>query len=63
MEHAETEEEGLVLGKFVRLGALELAIVELAECTAKIRLEILRSFIGNLNGILHDGLRDNFHVG
>jgi len=63
VEHAETEEQGLVLRELVALGTFELALVELAECTTQVGLEILRSLISNLNGVLHDRLRDNFHFG
>lgn len=59
--HAETEEKGLVLGKLMGFSSLELRIIELGECTTKVRLEILRSLVSNLNGVLHDGFGHNFH--
>jgi hypothetical protein len=54
VEHAQTEEDSLELWEFVGLGLLELRFVELGECTTQVRLEILRSLISDLNGVLHD---------
>jgi hypothetical protein len=59
--HAETEEKCLVLRELVGLSSLELRIIELGECTTKVRLEILRSLVSNLNGVLHDRLWHDFH--
>lgn len=62
VEHAQAEQKGLELWEFVGLSLLEVSIIELGESTTNVRLEILRSLIRNLNGVLHDGLRDDFHL-
>ena len=61
VEHAETKEEGLKFGQLVRLCFLELRLIELGEGTTKVGLEILGGLVGNLNGVLHDGLGHDFH--
>jgi hypothetical protein len=54
VEHAQSEEDSLELWELVGLSLLELRLVELGECTTDVRLEILRSLISDLNGVLHD---------
>jgi hypothetical protein len=59
MEHAESEQEGLVLTELVGFSSLEVRLVELAESSSDVRLKILWSLIGNFKSILENGLWDD----
>lgn len=63
MEHAESEEECLVFLFLVGLGALEVILGELGECTTQVGLQVLGSFIGYLDGVLENGFWDDFYTG
>mmetsp|Transcript_24255 Transcript_24255/g.21369 ORF Transcript_24255/g.21369 Transcript_24255/m.21369 type:complete len:270 (-) Transcript_24255:4735-5544(-) len=60
MEHAKSEQDSL---KLIGLGGfINEVLVEFGISSSKVSLKILRSFIGNLNGILENGFRDNLHI-
>lgn len=62
MEHDKTEDDGLEFEVLVVLRLVIEGLVELAHRTSQVGLEILRSLVGHLNGVLKDGLGDNFLV-
>jgi hypothetical protein len=62
VEHAEPEEERLELAHLVGQGALEMRLIELVESTTDVSLEVLRSLVSNLDGVLEDGLGNGFHL-
>jgi len=54
VEHAQTEDESLELRFLVRLCAVEVLLWELAEGTTKVGLQVRRSLVRNLDGVLQD---------
>jgi hypothetical protein len=62
VEHDQAENESLELVVLVLLSLLVVSVIELADGATKVSLEILRSLVRNLDGVLQDGLRDDFHV-
>ena len=62
MEHAQTEDKSLEFWFFMALCLVIVRLRELAERAAQVSLEVLRGFVGHLNGVLKDRLRNDFHV-
>ncbi len=62
MEVAEGEEAGL---EFVGLliASIDELLIKVGVGSAQIGLEVLWSFVGDLDGALEDGFRDDFHIG
>lgn len=63
MEHDQSEDEGLELVVLVGFGPFVECVIELAHGTTQVGLQVLRSLVRNLDGVLEDRLRDDFLVG
>mmetsp|Transcript_7954 Transcript_7954/g.9556 ORF Transcript_7954/g.9556 Transcript_7954/m.9556 type:complete len:347 (-) Transcript_7954:1418-2458(-) len=63
MEHDQAEDDRLELVVLVRLRFIVVSLVELADSATQVSLQILRSLVRNLDGVLEDGLGNDFLVG
>lgn len=61
MEHTETEQDGLKLKRLVSESLFEVALIELVESSSQVSLQVRRSFVSDLDGVLKDRLRYDFH--
>lgn len=62
VEHDQAEDQGLELVVLVFLGLIVVGFVELGDGTTQVSLQILWGLIGDLDGVLEDGLGDDFHM-
>jgi len=60
VEHDKTEDKSLKFVVLVLLRLLPVSFREFAESTTEVSLQILRSLVRHLNGVLEDGLGNDF---